>query len=44
MAHCVHMTDEEIGLLKKYSTGVAHCPASNMLVQVYLYMIITVMF
>lgn len=26
MAHCVHMTDDEISLLKKYSTGVAHCP------------------
>jgi guanine deaminase len=30
MAHCVHMEKEEIELLAKTSTGVAHCPTSNM--------------
>jgi len=30
MAHCVHMTDEEIQVLVKNSTSVAHCPTSNM--------------
>jgi len=29
MAHCVHMEKEEIKLLAMTSTGVAHCPTSN---------------
>lgn len=30
MAHCVHPTDEEIELLVKRGTYIAHCPESNM--------------
>ncbi|KAI8333413.1 guanine deaminase [Chlamydoabsidia padenii] len=29
MAHCVHMTDDEIDLLAERQTGVAHCANSN---------------
>ncbi|CAO3594419.1 unnamed protein product [Absidia cylindrospora] len=29
MAHCVHMTDDEIDLLAKRETGIAHCANSN---------------
>ncbi|MFQ5856581.1 MAG: 8-oxoguanine deaminase [Anaerolineae bacterium] len=29
-AHCVHVSNEEIGLLARTGTGVAHCPSSNM--------------
>ncbi len=29
MAHCVHLNDEEIALLKERNTFVAHCPSSN---------------
>lgn len=29
MAHGVHLEDEELKLLKKYGTSVAHCPTSN---------------
>lgn len=29
-AHCVHVNDEEIGILAETGTGVAHCPTSNM--------------
>lgn len=29
MAHGVHLEDEELDLLKKYGTSVAHCPTSN---------------
>ena len=29
-AHCVHLNGEEIGLLARTATGVAHCPSSNM--------------
>ncbi|CAO3633096.1 unnamed protein product [Cunninghamella echinulata] len=29
MAHCVHMTDEEIDLLATRKTGIAHCANSN---------------
>ncbi len=30
-AHCVRVTDEEIGLLAELGVGVAHCPRSNAL-------------
>ncbi|CAL8142158.1 unnamed protein product [Orchesella dallaii] len=29
MAHCVHLTDEEIEILKENNTAVSHCPTSN---------------
>jgi 8-oxoguanine deaminase len=29
-AHCVHMSEGEIGLFGRTGTGVAHCPSSNM--------------
>lgn len=29
MAHCVHSTDEEVELLRRTGTYVAHCPQSN---------------
>ncbi len=29
-AHCVQLNDEEVELMAKTKTGVAHCPASNM--------------
>jgi cytosine/adenosine deaminase-related metal-dependent hydrolase len=29
-AHCVHLDDDEIGLMADTGTGVAHCPSSNM--------------
>jgi cytosine/adenosine deaminase-related metal-dependent hydrolase len=29
-AHCVHMSEEEIGFFGRTKTGVAHCPSSNM--------------
>lgn len=29
MAHCIHNTDEEIEILKKYRVFAAHCPTSN---------------
>jgi cytosine/adenosine deaminase-related metal-dependent hydrolase len=29
LAHCVHLSDEEIALLGATGTGVAHCPSSN---------------
>jgi cytosine/adenosine deaminase-related metal-dependent hydrolase len=29
-AHCVHLNDDEIELMAETSTGVAHCPSSNM--------------
>jgi 8-oxoguanine deaminase len=29
-AHCVHLSDDEIGLMAHSETGVAHCPTSNM--------------
>ncbi len=29
-AHCVHLSDDEIGLMARSGTGVAHCPSSNM--------------
>ncbi|HQA07731.1 MAG TPA: amidohydrolase [Syntrophomonadaceae bacterium] len=29
-AHCVHLSDEDIAILKKYGVGVAHNPESNM--------------
>ena len=30
LAHCVHVDDEEIGLLAETGASVLHCPASNM--------------
>jgi len=29
MAHCIYLEDQEISMLRKYSTKVAHCPSSN---------------
>jgi len=29
MAHCVHLSDEELEVLKERNAGVAHCPSSN---------------
>jgi guanine deaminase len=29
MAHCIYLNNQEISLLRKYSTKVAHCPSSN---------------
>jgi 5-methylthioadenosine/S-adenosylhomocysteine deaminase len=30
LAHCVHITDNEINILKKSDARVAHCPSSNL--------------
>jgi 5-methylthioadenosine/S-adenosylhomocysteine deaminase len=30
LAHCVHLTNEEIRILKSAGTNVAHCPSSNL--------------
>ena len=30
LAHCVHLTDDEIRVLKSTNTNVAHCPSSNL--------------
>ena len=29
-AHCVHMNNDDMNILKKYNVSVAHCPQSNM--------------
>ena len=29
MAHCVHLTNKEIELIKERKTGISHCPTSN---------------
>lgn len=29
-AHCIHLTDEDVGRLAATGTGVAHCPTSNL--------------
>jgi cytosine/adenosine deaminase-related metal-dependent hydrolase len=30
LAHCVHLTNDEIGILKSTATNVVHCPSSNL--------------
>jgi len=30
LAHCIHLNEGEIGLLKKNNTRVSHCPSSNL--------------
>jgi 5-methylthioadenosine/S-adenosylhomocysteine deaminase len=30
LAHCVHLTDSELGVLSRTRTHVAHCPSSNL--------------
>lgn len=29
LAHCVHSSDKELDIIKKYNCGIAHCPNSN---------------
>jgi guanine deaminase len=29
MAHCIYLDDDELSMLRKYSTKVVHCPSSN---------------
>jgi cytosine/adenosine deaminase-related metal-dependent hydrolase len=29
LAHCIHVDDADIDLIKKYGAGIAHCPKSN---------------
>ncbi|CAL4061106.1 unnamed protein product, partial [Meganyctiphanes norvegica] len=29
LGHCIHMTEEELHLLRDKKAGIAHCPASN---------------
>ena len=29
LAHCVHLSDNDIQIIKKYNTKIAHCPVSN---------------
>ncbi|SCU87018.1 LAFA_0E04214g1_1 [Lachancea sp. 'fantastica'] len=29
LAHCIHLSDEELDLIKKKKSGVSHCPISN---------------
>lgn len=30
LAHCVHLTDEEMGVIERTGSGVSHCPSSNL--------------
>lgn len=30
LAHCVHLTDNDIEIIKKHNVKIAHCPASNL--------------
>ncbi len=30
LAHCIHVNDDEIAILKRTNTNVAHCPSSNL--------------
>lgn len=30
LAHCIHLNDKEMGILKKRNSRVAHCPSSNL--------------
>ena len=29
LAHCIHLSDEEVDLIKKRGSGISHCPISN---------------
>ena len=29
LAHCVHLSDNDIEIIKKHNTRIAHCPVSN---------------
>jgi len=29
MAHCIHLSDDEVTTIRKRKTGIAHCPNSN---------------
>ena len=30
LAHCIHLNDSEVALLRKHNTRVSHCPSSNL--------------
>ena len=30
LAHCIHINDDEVGILRSTGTNVAHCPSSNL--------------
>lgn len=30
LAHCIHLNDDELGILKRTKTNVVHCPSSNL--------------
>jgi guanine deaminase len=33
LAHCIHLNDDEIKIIKKCHSGIAHCPTSNIQMQ-----------